>query len=573
VIEAIYRLGKELLKEEQKPWFYEKPQADRLLILNFEGGRLSGIEERKDIGNLWGKLLYKRVRASRRCNVSIPTFFLNLKEPEKSISCLRSIAGWLRKHGYELPVEVEQEELLSALKEKLKEIKSSEKVLLTIKVDGRLPGEIPELVEAYKKALKADLGFGDAKIGICSLCGKKTKVSGKKSPFAFYTIDKPGYIPGFSKELHHRGFPLCFDCFRALEKAKAFLEEKRFSLASGAPKYSIIPSLTVTGEGSLEIAEYLEVDRLKERVGLSEEQRMKLADAEEDILDYLKELQDTLTLHFLFIQKNQSQELIKLHVQDVFPSRLKELFKIKEAVVRLVPLKRDFTFSTVSRFFYDRNAGRKEVKKEFLEIVDRVFRGAPVSETRLISSLLEGVREDYYRELSGEGGNSGERAREALATFLFVKEATENHLEEAMKEPKNLKELVDSLPFFNPHNPEEKGLFLLGALTQRLLEEQYKARKSKPFLKKLSAFRLNQRGFEKLVAEVIEKLESYDAFGASERKIHEAMSSYFAQARPRWETPQERMNFVFISGMGLKQKVYGALSKEFENLKEGGSHD
>jgi len=56
VIEAIYKLGRELLKEEQKPWFYEKPKADRLLILNFENGKFSGIEERKDIGNLWEKL-------------------------------------------------------------------------------------------------------------------------------------------------------------------------------------------------------------------------------------------------------------------------------------------------------------------------------------------------------------------------------------------------------------------------------------------------------------------------------------------------------------------------------------
>jgi len=467
-------------------------------------------------------------------------------------------------------VEINEEELLSALKEKLKEIKGNERVLLTVKVDGKLPGEIDELVKTFKKGYLEEMGYRD---GVCSLCGKRTKVSGKKSPFAFYTIDKPGYISGFSKELHHRGFPLCFECFRALEKAKAFLKGKRFNLAKGAPKYSIIPSLTLAREGSLEIAEYLEVDKLKEKVGLSEEQRMKLADAEEDILDYLKELQDNLTLHFLFIQENQSQELIKLHVQDVFPSRLKELFKIKEAVEYLIPLKKDFTFSTISQFFYDKNSRRKEVRKEFLEIIDRIFRGAPVSETRLISNLLEGVRDEYYRELSGEGGNLGEKARGALATYLFVKGATENHLEEAMKEAKNLKEFVDSLSFFNPQNPEEKGLFLLGALTQRLLEEQYKTRKSKPFLKKLSAFKLNQRGFEKLVAEVIEKLENYDAFGASERKIHEAMSSYFAQAKPRWELPQERMNFVFVSGMGLKQKVYEALSREFENLKEGGSDD
>ncbi len=570
MIEAIYKLGKELLKDDKTPWFYEKPEADRVLILKFKNGKFVGINEDKNISKLWNKLLFKRVSASRRCNSSTPTFFLNLGKPEKTISCLESIVNWLYKKGYKLPVKIDKKELLLALKKKTTELKGKERIILTLEVDGKLPGEIEELVETFKRGYLEDMGYQD---GVCSLCGKKTKVSGKKSPFRFYTIDKPGYISGFSKNFHHRGFPLCFDCFRALEKAKSFLSDKKFTLASGAPKYTVIPSMTLSRSGDLEVLRLLEIEELRKEIPLSDDQRVRLSDAEEDILNYLKELQDTLTFHFLFVQKRQSQEIIKLHIQDVFPSRLGELFKVKEIVENLVPLKREFTFSTISKFFYDRNSKSKEVRKEFLEIVDRVFKGAPVSENRLLSNLLGGVREEYYKELSSEGGNLGEKAREALAAYLFVKGATENYQEEVMEEPKNLREFVDSLSFFNPQNPEEKGLFLLGALTQRLLEEQYKTRKSKPFLKKLSSFKLNQRGFENLVAEVMDKLESYGAFGASERKIQEVMSFYFAHAKPKWKIPQERMNFVFISGMGLKNKVYEAVSKEFEKLKEGGSDD
>ena len=566
MIEAIYNLGRELLKEDKTPWFYEKPEAQRVLILKFENGEFKGIDENKNISEIWQKLLYKRVRASRRCNSSSPTFYLNTSEPLKSLSCLKSIFNWLSKYGYETPINLEEEKLLEKLNEKVQNLNKKEKVLLTVEIDGKLPGEIEDLVEAFKRGYVEDLGYKD---GTCSLCGRETKVSGRKSPFSFYTIDKPGYISGFQERFHYRGFPICFDCFRALERAKSFLEKKTFNLAKGTPKYLIVPSLIVSQEGHLEVSKILEIENLKRKVSLSSEQEARLSDTEDDILDYLKELEDALTFHFLFIKKSNAQEQIKLHIQDVFPSRLRELFRVKSKVEKLIDLKREFTFSTISQFFYDKNSKSKSVKKEFLEIVDRVFRKSPVSESLLISNLLNGIREEYLRELSREGGNLTWKVREALASFLFVKEATENSLEETMEENKTLKEFVDSLPIFNPKNPEEKAIFLLGTLTQKLLEKQYSERKSKPFLKKLSSFKLNQRGFEKLVGEVIEKLENYNAFTSFESKIHQLMSSYFAKSKPKWGINEERMNFLFTVGMGLKNEVYEAVEKELKRIKGG----
>ncbi|WP_457678407.1 TIGR02556 family CRISPR-associated protein [Thermovibrio sp.] len=567
MIEAIYQLGKELLekeKEERKEWYWEEPKADRVLILEFENGKFKEINEAKNVHSLAGKLLYKKVRASRRCNASTPTFYFNVRNPSKSINCLKAVINWLKDYGYDLKVEID-ENLEKVLKNHSKNLNPREKILITVKVNGKFPGEIKELVEAFKKGYTEDLGFTDGK---CSLCGRKTKVSGKKAPFSFYTIDKIGYISGFSEKYHKRGFPLCFDCFQSLERAKEFLKDRKFQLAKGAPKYQIIPSLVLSDGENLKVSELLEIDKLK-KLNLSEEQEVHLSDAEEDILNYLKELPDILTLHFLFVEGNLSQERIRLYIQDVFPSRLKELFKAKRFAQEVSGLEsftgKEFTFTTLSKFFYDKKAKKKETNKNFLELLDRVFRRAPYSEEVLIKHLLEGIREAYHSELSNEKGSLRTRIIEALASYLFVKRATEKQAEEKMGK-ENLKKFVESLNFLQ--KPEEKGLFLLGVLVQKLLDRQYLERKSKPFLKKLSSFKLNQRGFEKLLPEVVSKLENYEAFKKKEKEIYQLAAEYFSQSPSKWRINPEKMNFVFALGMGLKEKIYKEILKEEKDDKE-----
>jgi CRISPR-associated protein Csh1 len=561
MIEALYTLGKELLEEEDKEWVWEEPEADYLLILKFSNGKPRGVEVRKDIPSFGRKLLFKRIRASRRCNSSTPTIYLNLAEPEKTVSCLRAIFGWLEKYGYRVNLDLGT--ALEKLKEWMKERNfSKERVLLTTEIDGKLPGEIPELVKAFKKGFLKDMGFED---GICSLCGEKKKVSGLKSPFAFYTLDKIGFISGFSKDSHFRGFPICFDCFRALEEAKSFLEKHRFRLAKGAPFYWLVPNLIKhTGEGlELDHIYYLyDIESLRKQLKLTEGEEQRLADVQEDLLDYLKELKDSVSFHFIFVSKKQAQELIKLHIQDVFPSRLKELFEVKHFAERLSGID-EFTFSTLSSFYYEPNSKDRQVEKEFLELLDRIFRKIPVSELALIRRLLKGVQSAYYEEVNGKERSLQKKIQEAFASYLFAKFSTEG----IMEEPKatSVKEFVDNLPLLR--EAEEKGLFLIGVLTQALLKSQALARKgSKPFLKKLAGFRLNQRGFEKLTVELLDKLESYEAFGKKERKLFELASWYFSQAKPNWNLTLERMNFIFAVGMGMKEKVYGILKQE-------GSHD
>ena len=177
----------------------------------------------------------------------------------------------------------------------------------------------------------------------------------------------------------------------------------------------------------------------------------------------------------------------------------------------------------------------------------------------LIKFLLNGIRQAYKEELEGEGKKIPYKSLDALASFLFVKATTEGIMSEIKND--DIRSLIESLPLLKL--PEAKGLFLLGILTQRLLDKQAGSREgNKPFLKKLSGFKLNEMGFKKLMPELREKMEAYEVFGKFERELFDLASEYFAQSNEPWRLSLEEMNFIFAVGMGMKNKVYG---KHFNN--------
>ncbi|RUM90454.1 MAG: TIGR02556 family CRISPR-associated protein, partial [Thermovibrio sp.] len=85
------------------------------------------------------------------------------------------------------------------------------------------------------------------------------------------------------------------------------------------------------------------------------------------------------------------------------------------------------------------------------------------------------------------------------------------------------------------------------------------------FLKKLSDFKLNERGFKKLMPELRNKMEAYGIFGKFERELFDLASEYFARSNNPWKLSLEEMNFVFAVGMGMKNRVYG---KHFNNEED-----
>ena len=104
-------------------------------------------------------------------------------------------------------------------------------------------------------------------------------------------------------------------------------------------------------------------------------------------------------------------------------------------------------------------------------------------------------------------------------------------------------------------SPEKQAVFLLGALTQMLLDIQQQQRGSKPFLKQLMGLKMDQRAIKGLLPKVIGKLEEYESYYGGHRQLAEEISRLFLSSSPRWKLSVDELNFYFACGMNLTSQV------------------
>ncbi len=544
---------------------YDEIKADKVIVLEFdkEGDFLRAELEGFENSRL-ELYLYKKAKGSNPPTLT-PTLLLNRRSPSKSIGNMLKALRKLKEVNPDIPelklADKKAEEEVNKLKDRLP---SKETALLTARIEGKYLGEILEIVEALKEVLREE-GKDSKGVAVCSVCLEEKEVSGNISPFKFYTIDKPGYITGgFSKEEAYKNFPLCWECKELIEAGRSFVEEKLTFNFAGGIRYHLIPELIFSSEETQEqIFEILQ-NTEDRRHKLTNTERKHLTSDEKEILDLLSQEGDYLTLNFLFLEKEQSAERILLHVQDIYPSRLRKLFEIKDYIEKLLTTEgRPFTFTygTIHKFFSrsDPSKRSQDLRKLFLEIVDKTFRSVPVSKSLIIRFLLNGIRQNLYED------NYSSVIKDAFGVFLFVLISTG---EEDMREVQasTLREFVESLPSLDTEL--KRGLFLMGALTERLLRVQGKERGSTPFMKKLKSLRMNENDLKGLLPQVRNKLEEYNKFGKSEAQLFELASEYLTLSKPRWNMSVEEMNFYFTLGIGMFDKLCEFIYKKEETDHE-----
>ncbi|MGB9762274.1 MAG: TIGR02556 family CRISPR-associated protein [Caldimicrobium thiodismutans] len=588
MLKAIRDIGeKEAVKEKEDKGkkderLYDKIEADKVIIIKFnKEGKIEFNEEDKNVvgedfkKDFIEKYFYKKAKSNNPPTYT-PTLPLNKKEVGKTVNnlkkVLKKIADNLEKEKVllsnivdsldkleieKIEKEIEKIEKEKALlsniidslnKLKIKEIEkkinsNKEKLLLTIKIGESYIGEIPLFKEAVKRFVSEE-GEKSRSIGLCSICLKdNVEVSGDISPFKFYTIDKPGYVAGgFKKEISYKNFPICYECRDYMRIGRERIEKDlKFSLL-GLPYY-IIPEFTARNIEDIdnEIFNILFNTEYRTTILSKRERKILMAD-EREILDLLSEKGDFLILNFLFLEKSNSSEKIHLYMQGIYPSRLKELFKIKGYTEELLDLK-DFRYTTIGKFFFEDGS-----QKYFLEIIDKTFRGLRIEDKFIIPFLNARVRsailnnENYIKEI-----------QDAYAVYLFIKMAGKEVSMENLK-TQSLEEFIDSLPTLDTST--KKYLFLMGVLTEKILNIQRKQLEgNKPFIKKLKSLKMNKEDIKELLPALRIKLEEYDNFDYMSRKIFELASEYIAKEDNLNRMSVTEINFYFSIGMGMYNKV------------------
>lgn len=451
-----------------------------------------------------------------------------------------------------------KDSIISDISQVSESIPKKTRKFLTLKINNKYPGQY----QIFKKSIE-DMDERKRKkslsIGTCSICGSPNKeVSGTTDVFKFYTIDKPGFITGGFKESDAwKNYPVCSDCKQSLERGKKFIEE-HLNFRFYGLNYLLIPELII-GDWTLFKDIVSVLAETKQTFSLTEVIRRRLTDDESEILEYLSSMNDTLAINFLFLQKQQSAERILLLIEDVLPSRLKRLFDAKDYVDNTFGNGRDkgFNFGSLRVFFSksDDNKKTQDLNKYFLDIVDNIFRGEKISLQFLMKFFMSVIRRAMINDDQFNFSQFNFRVRDGLKTLLYLQFLGLTNIKEGNPMEKGLFE-----GFFERYGkalntPAIRAVFLLGVLTQLLLNKQYAERGSKPFLKKLKGLKMDENDVKKLLPEVQNKLEEYDSFDRGKRLIASEASKYLLEAGNEWKMSADEINFYFACGMNLADEI------------------
>ncbi|MCM8771231.1 MAG: TIGR02556 family CRISPR-associated protein [Candidatus Omnitrophica bacterium] len=451
-----------------------------------------------------------------------------------------------------------EDKIIKEIQTCIKDIDKKEGKLLTIKVkqdnEWKYIGDFDVFKESLKRIEAQKAGSISASDKVCSVCGvRKESVSGDFGVFKFYTIDKPGFvIGGFNEKLAWKNFPVCLECKLELEEGRKFIENN-LSFGFYGLRYLLIPKL-ILGDVNVN-AEIINIlSDSKKIVALKERVKKRITSDNNEILKILGDEKDILTFNFLFLSREQSAERILLLIEDIFPYRIKKIFEAKDYIDRIFNNDSDkgFTFGAIRTFFYKSSEGKREsdLNKYFLEIVDSVFKGRRLDFSFLLKFYMATIRKEFI----SDGYFMSKVVKDALMDTIFFEKLGIITFEEV-----NMEESIFDTVFKKFEKsfgtPAKRGIFLLGVLTQLLLNKQWADRNARPFMKYLKGLKLNEKDIKAILPKVQNKLEEYGSFDKSKRLIASEASKCLLEAGEGWKMTTDEINFYFACGMNLVDDI------------------
>jgi CRISPR-associated protein Csh1 len=181
------------------------------------------------------------------------------------------------------------------------------------------PGQIPAFVNYFRKKLNLSSNKPSNKVNTyCALCGNKgKKLETLDKVFKFATFDKPGFLPGIKDGIgiREKVFPVCQDCYSIMCAGKEEMENRfvNFNAIPGILLY-VIPEIITNREEFYPVITKFSEDFLA--IGIRNET---------NLFNRLAKYGEGLVYHFLFAEINQAQLIIHSLIEDVPPTRLKQL--------------------------------------------------------------------------------------------------------------------------------------------------------------------------------------------------------------------------------------------------------
>lgn len=417
----------------------------------------------------------------------------------------------------------------------------------------------------------------------CSMClNLQEELWGYVSVYNFYAA-KTELAPlasGMKKELAHLNYPVCPECARKLKSIRPIVD-KYFRFRFCGFDYLLLPELSGVDTDAEAMQLILDImiaqynaqpgDTLANEGRLGEltlGKRKSLIDGySKEVFDCLSELENTASYTMLFYAESNAEFKLLLSIEDIFPSQFASIFAAKEraeshAAFQNLPGKDnstydlEFRFDLLKEFLPIKSKKEGDFSKAFLEITRSVFMQKPVSYDYLMSRIAAIVQSRFVNE-----ENFGLMARKGflLLKFFHYLGIININKSKAYKEVAMTGKLNE---FFGEHaeffgSAAKRYVFMVGVLTQYLLDIQRVDKNAEPFRKRLNSMKLDKNLVNRIFTEAIEKLNQYEKnfYRALEQEIAAMAIQGGMEA-----LSNDEISFIFTLGM--------TLSKEFKTKKE-----
>jgi len=312
-----------------------------------------------------------------------------------------------------------------------------------------------------------------------------------------------------------------------LEQGKKYLRDNLSSRFSGF-NYFVIPKAAIRDmEDEKEFIKTLEEFEKNKNFSTKEDTKQNLLSSDRDFLEIMKDSKNYLNYNMLIYKEEQSGSVFRilLYIEDIVPSKVKNILRIKDKVDEIelfknLPGKDNTTYNLKFGFdkirtFFPNNKMEGNFDKSFLEILNNVFTYKKISYKFLLGRMISKIRTAFIKEEYIET-----LVLQALMSIMFIEKLNlfsdrGRGVQRIMveKTEKNKK----YLDFFENDNYKDafdsdykKAVFLTGVLTEKLLNIQYEERKSKPFYSRLNGLKLDRNLVRRIFSEAVNKLNEYN---------------------------------------------------------------
>lgn len=439
-------------------------------------------------------------------------------------------------------------------------------IVITKNDETKYLNDFPVFINILKEdSLKKYYGSKNIKgNGVCYLCDESKEVYGLVSNaigFSFSTPEKIGNVPGNDIKNQWKLLPICSDCALYLNAGKNFIE-KNLDFSEFGLRYYVIPNfLFDSKKGFDKLYNQLKILETDENLNSKD-----IVNIEYKLSKIVKKLDDVAELKFLFYQSSNNAFDILAYVESVIPSYLNKLYSSQLKIAeydffgennlklifgekhdgnfidlinkneKIYPCSKDNWYKRFLRDFINSFS-----RKLYIDTVVDIISNYKLDYNFLLSRMMDKIRSNWRNE---ENYALKISVLKSLMLLVLINDLNlikgENIMDSEIDEF-SVELILDS--------PDKMATFLLGVLTRKLMNIQYKELGSTPFYNKLWGLSLDQKKIHKLYPQVINKLQEYNA--GYMRNLEEEISINLAQSDNNWNLNRDETSYFFVLGFTL----------------------